>query len=160
VVVRDGAGVTVRTAVPAMSPDVAVMIVAPLATPVARPRDPVVLETVAVPGTEEDHVTEAVRLAVLRLEYVPVAVNCWVPPATIEADAGETLMLTNSSGVTVRTAVPAMSPDVAVMVVAPDPLAVAVASPCDPEVFETVAVEVTDDDQVTDEVRLAVLRLE
>jgi hypothetical protein len=53
-----------------------------------------------------------------------------------------------------------MSPDVAVMVVAPDPLAVAVASPFDPEVFETVAVEVTDDDQVTELVKSAVLRFE
>ena len=37
----------------------AVMVVAPVATPVARP----VLETVAVPVTDDDHVTESVRLA-------------------------------------------------------------------------------------------------
>jgi hypothetical protein len=60
-------------------------------------------------------------------------------------------MLTSTAGVTVSTAVPKMSPDVAVMVVAPDPLAVAVASPFDPEVLETVAVDVTDEDHVTDE---------
>jgi hypothetical protein len=91
---------------------------------------------------------------------MPVAANCWVWPWAIDAAVGLTEMAVNTAGVTVSTAVPAMSPDVAVMVVAPDPLAVAVASPCDPEVFETVAAEVTDDDHVTDEVRLAVLRLE
>ena len=58
---------TVRTAVPAMRPDVAVMVVAPVATPVARPSIRV-FETVAVPVTDDDHVTESVRLAVLRSE--------------------------------------------------------------------------------------------
>lgn len=112
----------------------------------------------AVPVTDDDHVTEPVRLAVLKLEYVPVATNCWVWPWAMEADTGETLMLTNTAGVTVSTAVPAMSPDVAVMVVAPDPLAVAVAvaSPCEPELLETVAVDVVDDHHVTELVRLAV----
>ena len=59
-----------------MSPEVAVIVVAPVATPVASPE----LETVAVPVTDDDHVTDEVRLAVLKLEYVPVAVNCWVWP--------------------------------------------------------------------------------
>ena len=63
-----GAGVTVSAAVPEMSPDVAVMVVAPVATPVARPWEPEVFETVAVPVTDDDHVTESVRLAVLRSE--------------------------------------------------------------------------------------------
>jgi len=62
------AGVTVKTAVPAMSPDVAVMVVAPVATAVARPWEPEVLETVAVPVSDEDHVTESVRSAVLKSE--------------------------------------------------------------------------------------------
>jgi hypothetical protein len=91
---------------------------------------------------------------------MPVAVNCWVWPWATEAAVGLTEMAVNTAGVTVSTAVPEMSPDVAVMVVAPDPLAVAVASPCDPEVLETVAVEVTDDDHVTESVRSAVLELE
>ena len=64
-------------------------------------------------------------------------------------------MVTSTAGVTVSTAVPDMSPEVAVMVVAPDPLAVAVANPCEPEVLETVAVEVTDDDHVTELLTLA-----
>src|ERR1700692_2383204 len=91
---------------------------------------------------------------------MPVAVNCWVWPWAIDAVVGDTAILTKTAGVTVRTAVPAMSPDVAVIVVAPDPLAVAVASPCDPGVLETVGVPVTEDDHVTEAVRLAVLRLE
>ena len=156
------AGVTVSTAVPEMDPEVAVMVVAPdpLAVAVASPFEPEVLETVAVEVTDDDHVADVVRSAVLRLEYVPVATNCWVWPWAIDAVAGDTAMLTSTAGVTVSTAVPEMDPEVAVMVVAPDPLAVAVASPCEPEVLETVAVEVTDDDHVADAVRLAVLRLE
>src|SRR5580700_3598011 len=156
------AGVTVSTAVPEMSPEVAVMVVAPspLAVAVASPREPEVFETVAVPVTDDDHVTDEVRLAVLRLEYVPVAANCWVWPWAIDAATGDTAILTSTAGVTVSTAVPEMSPEVAVMVVAPDPLAVAVASPCDPAVLETVAVEVIDDDHDTELVRLAVLKLE
>ncbi len=83
-----------------------------------------------------------------------MAVNCWVPPAAIDAVVGETLMLTSTAGVTVRAAIPAMSPDVAVMVVAP------VATPVARPVLETVAVPVSDDDHVTESVRLAVLRSE
>jgi hypothetical protein len=80
--VTSTAGVTVSTAVPDMSPEVAVMVVAPdpLAVAVASPCDPEVLETVAVEVIDDDHVTELVRLDVLRLEYVPVATNCWVWP--------------------------------------------------------------------------------
>src|ERR1700722_20753747 len=100
------AGVTVSTAVPEMSPDVAVMVVAPdpLAVAVASPCEPEVLDTVAVPGRDDDHVTELVRLAVLKLEYVPVGANCWVWPWAIDAVTGDTAMLTNPAGVTVSTA--------------------------------------------------------
>jgi hypothetical protein len=57
------AAVTVRAAVPETSDDgsVAVMVVAPVATPLARPWEPAVLETVAVLAADDDHVTEAVR---------------------------------------------------------------------------------------------------
>ena len=79
-----------------------------------------------------------------------MAVNCWVWPWATEAAVGDTSMLTSTAGVTVITAVPEMSPDVAVMVVAPDPLAVAVARPWEPAALDTVAVEVIDDDHVTE----------
>jgi hypothetical protein len=58
------AGVTVKTAVPEMTPEVAVMVDAPVATPVARPWEPEALETVAVPVTDDDHVTESVMFSV------------------------------------------------------------------------------------------------
>ena len=112
------------------------------------------LETVAVEVIDDDHNTDDVRSAVLRLEYVPVAANCWVWPWAIDAATGDTEMLTNTAGVTVSTAVPEMRPDVAVMVVAP------VATPVARPVLETVAVPVNDDDHVTESVRLAVLRSE
>ena len=83
-----------------------------------------------------------------------MAVNCWVSPAAIDAMVGVTLMLTNTAGGTVKTAVPEMSPEVAVMVVAPSPTPVA-----NPP-LDTVAAEVSDDDQVTLEVRFWVLRSE
>src|SRR5580658_7576878 len=149
------AGRTVRTAVPEMSPEVAVMVEAPVATAVARPWEPEALDTVASAVTDDDHVTASVRLAVLRFEYVPVAVNCWVSPAAIDAVGGDTAMLTSTAGVMVRTAVPRMSPEVAVMVEAP--VATAVARPWEPEALDTVASAVTDDDHVTESVRSAVL---
>ena len=59
---------TVSAAVPEMRPEVAVIVVRPEAMPVARPWDPAALDTVAVPVTDDDHVTELVRLAVLESE--------------------------------------------------------------------------------------------
>ena len=82
-------------------------------------------ETVAVPVNEDDHVTESVRFWVLRLVYVPVAVNCCVWPWAIEAVAGVTEMLTSVAVVTVNTAVPRIRPEVAVIVEAPVPTPVA-----------------------------------
>ena len=85
--------VTVSAAVPEMRPEVAVMVVAPVPTPVATPWEPDVFDTVAVAIKDEDHVTESVMLAVVRFEYVPVAVNDSVLPCAIDATAGVTEML-------------------------------------------------------------------
>ena len=87
-----------------------------------------------------------------------MAVNCWVLPAAIEAVAGATVIVTSTAGVTVKAAVPEMSPDAAVMVLAP--VATPVASPWEPEVLETVAAEVFEDDHVAVVVRFWVLRSE
>jgi hypothetical protein len=87
-----------------------------------------------------------------------VAVNCWVCPATIEAVAGETVILKSTPGVTVTPAVPEMLDKDALMVLAP--VATPVASPWEPEALETVAVPVTDDDHVTESVMSCVVRLE
>src|ERR1700688_289482 len=102
------AGTTARASLPAMSQEASVMLVAPVATAVARPE----LETVRVPVTDDDHVTDEVRLAVLKLEYVPVATNCWVWPWAIDAATGDTAMVRSTAGVTVSTAVPEMRPEV------------------------------------------------
>jgi hypothetical protein len=77
----------------------------------------------------------------------------------MEAAAGETVMVSNTAGSTVRTAVPDTAvPSAAVIVAAPVPFAVA--SPCDPVVFDTVATDVLDDDHVTVLVMFWVLRSE
>ncbi len=68
--------VTVKVAVPDMSPEVAVMVVVPAATDAARPA----LLIVATAVSDELHVADAVKSCVVLSEYVPVAVNCCVVP--------------------------------------------------------------------------------
>ena len=58
-----------------------------------------------------------------RLGHPPVAVNCCVVPAAILAVAGLTVIEVNA--VTVRTAVPLVVPELAVIVVVPAPTLVA-----------------------------------
>jgi hypothetical protein len=70
------------------------MVATPVPTPVARPPD----ETVAVVALDVDQVTSAVRFLVLRLEYVPVAVNCWVCPVATEATTGDTETVNRTGG--------------------------------------------------------------
>jgi len=65
--------VTARAAVPLMPETVAVMVVVPIATPVARP--PV---TVAVARVLDCHIAEDVTSCVVMSESVAVAVNCCV----------------------------------------------------------------------------------
>jgi hypothetical protein len=65
---------------------VAVMFVLPVATAVANPLP----EIVATLVLADAHVAELVRSFVLLSEYVPVAVNCCVAPAAIDAEAGVT----------------------------------------------------------------------
>lgn len=68
--------VTVRVIVPETLPDVAVIVVEPVATGVANPLEPAALLMAATAGVEELHVTARVRFCVDPLEYDPVAVNC------------------------------------------------------------------------------------
>ena len=76
------AGVTVNAAVPGVFVEgsVAVMVTAPMASPVAKPWEPGALETVAVAFFDDDQVTLSVRFSVRRSERVPVAMNCSVCP--------------------------------------------------------------------------------
>ena len=79
--------VTVITVFPETDPLVAVMMGVPAATAVARP---LVLTTVAMTVSDDDHVTDAVMSALEPLEYVPVAVNCWVAAIVMLGVAGVT----------------------------------------------------------------------
>ena len=73
--------------VPAVIPcRVAVMLVVPAASAVARPC-PLMVATRSLP---EAQLTEDVTFAVLPSENVPIAVNCCVPPALAEAKSGVT----------------------------------------------------------------------
>jgi len=115
------------------------MVEEPAATPVARP----LLATVAAVVLDEVQVTCVVIVWVVESEYVPVAVNCWVVPATLLAVAGVTAIEDRVAAVTVRAAVPVLPLKVAVMVTAP--AALAVARP----LLATVALVVLDEVQVT-----------
>ena len=66
------AGVTVNTVEPVMPVSVALMLLVPAATPVARP----LLVIVATESVADAHVTWLVMLVVLLSLKVPVAVNC------------------------------------------------------------------------------------
>ena len=66
--------VTVRVVLPEILPKLAIMVVLPAATAVARP----LLLTVATDGFEELQVTCEVKSFVVPSENVPVAANCWV----------------------------------------------------------------------------------
>jgi hypothetical protein len=68
------AAVTVNVAEPLIVPEVAVMVVLPVATLVASPP----LLTVAIEIAEEVQVEVEVSVCVVPLLYVPVAVNCCV----------------------------------------------------------------------------------
>jgi hypothetical protein len=84
-------------------------------------------------------------------EYVPVAVNCFVEPTAIIGFAGvteiETSVVADVGVVIVKVVVPETPPEIAVIVVDPD--AIAVANPA----FDTVALLVSDEDHATEPVR-------
>ena len=112
---------TVRVAVPVLLPvagvEVAVMVAVPAATAVARP----LLLTVATDALDELQVTCVLISRVVPSEYVPEAVNCWVVPTALFAEAGVTAIEDKVAAVTVkvRVVVSEILPKVAVMVVVP-----------------------------------------
>src|SRR5579862_3854318 len=109
------AGVTVRTVVPVLPLSVALMLLVPVATPVASP--PLVI--VATESVAEAHVTWLVILTALLSLNVPVAVNCWVAPLVIEGLAGVTAIDTSVVGVTVNTVEPVTPFSTALMLLVP-----------------------------------------
>ena len=86
---------------------------------------------------------------------MPVAVNCAVVARAMLGLVGDTWIETSVADVTVKMLLPDTAPDVAVMVV--EPTATVVASPRDPAVLLTVAMEGDVEPQVTDAVRSAVV---
>jgi hypothetical protein len=87
-----------------------------------------------------------------------VAVNCWVVPLAITTLAGVTAIETKVALVTVKVAVFDTAPKVAVMVVLPAAMALAI--PLLPAALEIVAFAVADEDQLTRLVMFCVLESE
>lgn len=81
------AALTVREALPVTPPEVALMVVLPAPTAVAKPETLIA----ATPGVEDDHVSE-VSNCVLPSSKLPTALNCWVVPSAIVGVAGLTAM--------------------------------------------------------------------
>src|SRR6266478_2112692 len=79
------AALTVREALPVTPPELAVIVVLPVPTAVAKPEE----LTEATLAADEDHVTE-VNNCVLPSSKVPTALNCCVVPTAIEGVAGLT----------------------------------------------------------------------
>ena len=115
---------TLSEAVPVTEPEIALIVPDPVPTDVARPE----ALTVAVPGTDEVHVTD-VKSCVLPSSKVPTALNCWVVPRAIETAFGATSIDIRRAETTVRVVVSLRDPTVAVIVVCPVPAVVASPEP-------------------------------
>jgi hypothetical protein len=83
--------ITIKVVVPTMLPDVAVMLVDPAATEVAKPA----VLIVATDWVAESQLAAEVRTFVLPSLYVPVAANCCVVPAVMEGLDGVMAMETS-----------------------------------------------------------------
>src|SRR6266700_2738134 len=111
--------VTVSVVFPETSPSVAVIVVVPAATDVAKPCEPPALLIVATPAAEELQVTWVVRSCVVLSLKVPVAVNCRVVPFAMLGFVGVTATEERVAFVTVSVVFPETSPSVAVIVGVP-----------------------------------------
>lgn len=149
------AGVTVSVVDPEVPPNVAVIVVEPVAIDAARPWEPTVLLIVATPVLDEFQMAEVVRSCVVLSENVPVAVNCLPVPLAILGLVGVIAMEVNVAGVTVSVVEPETLPEVAVIVVAP--VVADVASPCEPAVLLIAAAPVFEELQRTEVVRSCVV---
>jgi hypothetical protein len=132
------APVTVSEAVPLTEPELAVIVVEPMPTLVARP----VESTVATDEDDEDQVTDWSH-CVLPSSKFPTAVNSCVVPSAMDGIAGVTKIEVRCAATTVNVEVSVKEPTVAAIVVEP---AARVAAK--PELL-TVATVVEEDVQVT-----------
>lgn len=136
--------------------ELAVIVVVPWATDVARPFDPVTLLMRATVESDEVHVTDAVISCVVESVNVPVAVNCWVFPSAMLVPVGAIAIDTNVAGVTtsVDTGLETTKSNVAVINVVP--VAREVTSPFEPAILLIVATPGTDEVHVARVVRSCV----
>ena len=105
---------------------------------------------VATDPAEELHVTNDVISCVVVSEKVPVAINCFVNPCAMLGLVGVAVMDTSAALVTLSVVVPAMNPDIAVIVV--EPTATDVASPLESDALLIVATGPFEELHVTNDV--------
>jgi hypothetical protein len=137
---------TVSVADPLIDPEVAVMVVVPRLTLMARPEALIV----ATSGLEELQDTLPISACVLPSMYVPVAANCTASPTGIEKVVGLTAINMGVAGDTVNTVEALIEPELTVIVALPNP--VLVTRPLAPGELPIVATEGTDELQVTEAV--------
>ncbi len=145
------AEVTVSGVEPETLPSMAVIVLEPVAVPVATPFVPAALLMAAVPGADELHVTAVVRFCVEPSLKVPVAMYCWVVPLAMLTLAGVTEMDCKVAAVTVSCFDAETPPNDAEIVV--EPALSPSATPCEPDALLTVATAGIDELQMTDPVR-------
>jgi hypothetical protein len=104
-------------------PDVAVIVVEPAATEVAKPLEPAALLMAATAASDELQVTVIVRSCVVLSENVPVATNCWFVPLRMLGLVGVIAMDTSVAEVTVTIVDPDMLPEFAVIFALPERVA-------------------------------------
>jgi len=138
---------TVTPVLKLIEPSLAEIVVLPLPTAETRP----VAVTVATPGVEELQVTMPLMFCVVLSSKVPVAVNCCKVARLIVEFAGVMAIETRFALLTFNCAEPAIAPDVAVIVAVPgiNP----VASPCKPGELFTLAMLLSDELQLTCDVK-------
>ena len=110
-----------RVVDPLMLPEVALIVLDPAATAVAKPLALIVATVVVC----EVHTAVLVKFCVELSEKVPVAVNCSVAVIAIVGFAGVTAIDTSVGAVTVSVVVPLMAPEAALIVLVPVPTPVA-----------------------------------
>lgn len=127
----------------------AVIVVWPDAPDEAKPREPSALLTVATDTVDEPQVTTFVMSSIEESVYVPRALNCWFVPRMMVRSAGVIDRVTSSALVIVSVVdlVIVVPGYVAVIVVAP--VAAEDASPREPSALLIVAVNSSDELQVT-----------
>ena len=137
--------------------NIAVIEVLPSASDVTSPLEPDVLLMVAIPVSEEIHVTNDDKSCVVLSENFPVAINCWVFPRAMVGFSGDTAIDTSTAGVTVSVAEEEGTESIVAAMVAL-PMSTAVANPFKPGVSPTVATVALDVVQVAKNVTSCVLQ--